>query len=123
MRSETFTPVDVLLTVRCEETPKGDITVTPLSAASFRIAFGAQAAVGNERRCARGRTPGQFRLAASRRHAAPKTQPTITSQIQRSDRNVKPDGMMAAINLAMDRRKRFWSLDEATSMEPSHWGF
>ena len=47
VRSETFTPEDVLITAPSGQTPTGDITVTPLSAASFRIGFGSQAAVGN----------------------------------------------------------------------------
>ena len=47
VRSETFTPADVLITAPSGQTPTGDITVTPLSAASFRIGFGSQAAVGN----------------------------------------------------------------------------
>ena len=46
VRSETFTPEDVLITVPSGEPPHGDITVTALSGASFRIGFGAQAAVG-----------------------------------------------------------------------------
>jgi hypothetical protein len=46
VRSETFTPEDVLITVPSGEVPHGEVTVTPLSAASFRVGFRLQAALG-----------------------------------------------------------------------------
>ena len=46
VRRETFSPEDVLITAPSGQMPSGDITVTPLSAASYRIGFGSQAAVG-----------------------------------------------------------------------------
>jgi hypothetical protein len=47
VRDDTFTPEDVLITAPSGQTPAGEISsVTPLSATSFRITFGPQAAPG-----------------------------------------------------------------------------
>ena len=46
VRSETFTPADVLVTTPAGPIPVGNITVTALSSATFRIGFPMQAAPG-----------------------------------------------------------------------------
>lgn len=46
VRGETFTPADVAITTPSGPIPSGDLTLTPLSAASYRVAFPVQSAIG-----------------------------------------------------------------------------